>query len=332
MSGVFHGGGVAAAARAYGHAPADWLDLSTGINPAPPDLPVLEPALFHRLPDADLTSDVRLAAQRFYASGDVLPIAAAGTQPLIRILASRAARGRVAVLSPTYGEYRAVFAAAGHAVDEVSGLDAVRPEHRVVVAVNPNNPDGRLYSRADLLALSLDLAGDDRLLVVDEAFGDMHPGESLAGAVGHHPHVVVLRSFGKFFGLAGIRLSFAIAGADHAAALEAGLGPWPVSGPALAIARALFARDPAPIRQAIRHRAEALGQVFAGRGLRVVADAGLFLLIETPEAEALHAHLCRHAILTRIFDYRKTWMRVGLAADAQALARLSDALSAWRPR
>lgn len=332
MSGVFHGGGLAAAARAHGNRPEDWLDLSTGINPVPPALPVLDPALFHRLPDADLMNDARVAAQRFYASGDVLPIAASGTQPLIRILAARVGKGKVAILSPTYGEYRAVFSAAGHVVDEISGLDAVRPDHAIVVVVNPNNPDGRLFSRADLLALSLDLAGDDRTLIVDEAFGDLHPGESLAGAVGDHRHVVVLRSFGKFFGLAGIRLSFAIAGADHAAALEAGLGPWPVSGPALAIARDVFARDPAPIRQAIRARADAMARLFADRGLKVAADAGLFLLIETPDAQALHAHLCGHAILTRIFDYRKTWMRVGLAADDHALERLSDALSDWRPQ
>lgn len=330
MSGVFHGGGVAAAARAFGLAPGEWLDLSTGINPTAPALPALDAALFHRLPDADLMAEAREAARRFYASGDVLPIAAAGTQPLIRILAARGELGRVAILSPTYGEYRAVFQAAGHAVDDIATLDAVRPEHRFVVVVNPNNPDGRLFSRADLLALSLDLAGNDQTLIVDEAFGDLHPGESLAGLVAHHPHLIVLRSFGKFFGYAGIRLSFAISGAAHAEALQAALGPWPVSGPALAIAKGLFALDPEPIRTGIFRRSESLQALLSRSELRVAANAGLFLLIETPFAARLHTHLCRNGILTRIFDYRSDWMRIGLPPDDVADERLARALADWR--
>lgn len=332
MSKVFHGGGVAAAARAYGIAAQDWLDLSTGINPVPPALPAFDPQLFHRLPDADLLHEARRAAARFYGSGDVLPIAAAGTQPLIRMLAATASKGRVAILSPTYGEYRAVFSAAGHVVDEVAGLSDVTAGHGVVVVVNPNNPDGRLYSRADLLALSLDLADRGATLIVDEAFGEMHPEAGLAGVAAHHPHLVVLKSFGKFFGFAGVRLSFAIAGEDHASELEAGLGPWPVSGPALALARSCFDLDAEVIRRDIQALAMRLQTMLSDAGLRVVANAGLFLLIDTPEASALHQHLCRHAILTRIFDYRVNWMRVGLPAGPAGFDRLRDALAAWRTR
>ncbi|MCD2173324.1 threonine-phosphate decarboxylase CobD [Rhizobium sp. C4] len=329
MSGVFHGGGVSAAARAFGIAPENWLDLSTGINPVPPALPAFDPQLFHRLPDADLHDDVRRAAGRFYGSGEVLPIAAAGTQPLIRLLASNLGKGRVAILSPTYGEYRAVFSAAGHHVDEIATLAAVTADHQAVVVVNPNNPDGRLYSRADLLALSLDLAERGATLVVDEAFGEMHPEASLAGVVAHHPHLVVLKSFGKFFGFAGARLSFAIAGDRHAGPLEAGLGPWPVSGPALALARHCFGLDAQEIRREIWQRAAGLEIVIAGAGLRVRANAGLFLLIETPDAASLFDHLGHHGILTRIFDYGSDWMRIGLPADQGELDRLALALQDW---
>lgn len=332
MSGVFHGGGVAAAARAYGNAPQDWLDLSTGINPVPPALPAFDPQLFHRLPDADLFDAARRAAARFYGSGDVLPIAAAGTQPLIRMLAGSVEKGRVAILSPTYAEYRAVFSAAGHVVDEVSALSDVTDEHRAVVVVNPNNPDGRRYSQADLLALSLDLSERGTLVLIDEAFGEIHPEGSLAGVVAHHPHLVVLKSFGKFFGFAGVRLSFAIAGERHAATLEAGLGPWPVSGPALALARHCFDLDAQAIRQQTWQLAGQLEGLLAGAGLRVGANAGLFLLVEDEEASALHVHLCRHAILTRIFDYRRDWMRVGLPADGAGLGRLESALQNWSRR
>lgn len=332
MSIVFHGGGVAAAARAYGIGSEEWLDLSTGINPVPPALPSFDPQLFHRLPDADLFDDVRRAAARFYRSGDVLPIAAAGTQPLVRMLAAKVEKGRVAILSPTYGEYRAVFSAAGHVVDEVSKLSDVTAEHRAVVVVNPNNPDGRRYSRADLLALSLDLSERGALLIIDEAFGEMHPEASLAGIVAHHPHLVVLKSFGKFFGFAGVRLSFAIAGEEHAAMLEAGLGAWPVSGPALALARHCFDLDADALRRQIVERAGQLEEVLTGAGLRVAANAGLFLLVEDARAEALHAHLCRHAILTRIFDYRRDWMRLGLPAESAGFARLQAALQNWSER
>lgn len=329
MSGVFHGGGIAAAARAFGIAPEDWLDLSTGINPVPPVLPHFEPQLFHRLPDAALLDDVRRAAATFYGSGDVLPIAAAGTQPLIRLLAGKMQAGRVAILSPTYGEYRAVFSAAGHQVDEIATLSGITAEHRAVIVVNPNNPDGRRYSRADLLALSLDLSERGAVLIVDEAFGEMHPADSLAGFVAHHPHLVVLKSFGKFFGFAGVRLSFAVAGAHYAGALEDGLGPWPVSGPALALAHHCFGLDANGIRQDISERAAALDAVIKAAGLRVLANAGLFLLIETGEAAALFDHLARQGILTRIFDYRSNWIRIGLPADQGERDRLARALKDW---
>ena len=337
MSGVvFHGGGIAAAAEAYGIEPGRWLDLSTGINPCPPDLPALDPSLWHRLPDSDLAAKARLAAQDFYRCGAVLPILAAGTQPLIRGLARLAAgpdaRGqgaRVAILSPTYGEYRAVFDAAGFVVDEIAELGDITVDHVAVVIVNPNNPTGRRFSRADLLALALQLSGRDAMLIVDEAFGDIEPTRSLAGAVDHHPHLVVLKSFGKFFGFAGLRLSAAISGEAYASLLEESLGPWPVSGPALAIAIDFYQADPMPVRDGIRSRYVAMRELIHRHGLKLAGDAELFLLIETPKAAALHDHLCRAAILTRRFDYRPDWLRLGQCAHSEDLARLDQALGEW---
>lgn len=329
MSGVFHGGGIAAAARRFEIPAERWLDLSTGINPVTPDLPSLPSSLFQRLPDADLLLETREAAGRFYGSGAVLPIASPGTQAMIRILAGQIAKSRVAIVSPTYGEYRAVFGAAGHRIDEVAELSGISAVHDVVIIVNPNNPDGRRYSRADLIALSLDLAGRGATLIVDEAFGDLYPEASLARDVAHHPHLIVLKSLGKFFGLAGLRLSFAVCGEPYADALEEGLGPWPVSGLALAIARHCLALDPEPLRMEIRRRAAEVEAVLKAHRLRVAANAGLFLLVETPQAHVLHDHLCRSAILTRVFDIRTDWIRLGLPADAEGLARLDAALSNW---
>jgi cobalamin biosynthesis protein CobC len=330
MSGVFHGGGVAEAAAFYGRPMADWLDLSTGINPCPPPLPDLPPPLWQRLPDKDISDAARLAAAKYYGSGGVLPIAAAGTQPLIRLLAGFADQSkRVAILAPTYGEYRAVFERAGFPVDEIADFGALSEAHGTVIVVNPNNPDGRVYSRGDLRALSLQLADREAMLIVDEAFGDLVPEISLVADVAHNPHLVVLRSFGKFFGLAGLRLSFAIAGKAYASALEEGLGPWPVSGPAHSIATSLMSGDTATMRDSIATRHAALCNVLARNGLKISGGTGLFALISVPNAADLHTHLCRNAILTRKFSYRDDWLRVGLCADDGELQRLSTALQSW---
>ena len=331
MSGkLFHGGGIAEAAAHYGRPVSEWLDLSTGINPSPPDLPALAPDLWHRLPDKDLMEEARRAAARYYGSGDLLPIAAAGTQPLIRLLAGMAdKRRRVAILSPTYGEYSAVFGRAGFGVDAVADFSEIGEAHGVVIIVNPNNPDGKMYTRADLLALALQLSGSGAMLIVDEAFGDLMPGLSLTADVADNPHLVVLRSFGKFFGFAGLRLSFAIAGRDMAAGLEEGLGPWPVSGPALSIATALFATDTQAIRTRIEGQHAALAQVLGSVGFVIAGGTSLYALIDLQNAAGLHDHLCRQAILTRKFDYDACWLRIGLCSSKAGLDRLKNALQEW---
>jgi cobalamin biosynthetic protein CobC len=330
MSGpIQHGGGLAAAAAVHGGRIEDWLDLSTGINPCPPALPEIPMRAWHRLPDQEREMAARRAAQRFYSSGSRLPLPVPGTQSVIQMLPRLVPNAaRVAVLSPTYGEYARAFSLAGLAVDAVSDLSQVSTAHGLVVVVNPNNPDGRLYERAQLQALAADLAPRGGLLVVDEAFGDMQPEQSLAGA--DHANLIVFRSFGKFFGLAGIRLGFLIASDAHAAQFQEWLGPWAVSGPALVLAEQLMSQDTGPIRDQIRRRADALSTVFAQADVTVRGGTDLFQLVEDARAGDLHAHLCRHHILTRKFDYRPDWLRFGLAPDAAGDARLLEALRSFR--
>ena len=172
---VKHGGGLAEAAARHGGSPADWLDLSTGINPVPAALPDLPSAIWARLPDRDLTDDARAAAARFYgASGGCLPLPAPGTQAAIQRLPALAGnRGDAAILGPTYGEYAHVFARAGLRVDVIDRLSGVSDRHRIVVVVNPNNPDGRIVARDDLLALADRMATRSGFMVVDAAFADV---------------------------------------------------------------------------------------------------------------------------------------------------------------
>ncbi|PWE56693.1 threonine-phosphate decarboxylase [Metarhizobium album] len=325
---IVHGGGITAAAAAYGGRPQDWLDLSTGINPCPPDLPDIDARAWHRLPDRHLVDTAREAARDYYRTGAVLPLPVPGTQSVIQLLPRLVPAGsRVAILSPTYGEYARAFTMAGLTVDAITELDAVRPEHGLVVVVNPNNPTGQLHAVEALERLRLKLAASGGLLVVDEAFADgARQGASIA-ADGAKAGLIVFRSFGKFFGMAGVRLGFVVASQDRLALFEQWLGPWAVSGPALAIAAALMRSDIKAISDRITSRKAALISVLEAAGLAVAGGASLFALVDDPRAAVIHDHLCRHHILVRTFDYAPAWLRFGLAPDTEADARLRTALA-----
>ena len=331
MSGaIAHGGGIAAAAALYGGCVGDWLDLSTGLNPCPPAVPDVPAAAWQRLPDQHLLDEVMIAGRDFYRSGDILPLAVPGTQAAIQMLPRLVPAGaRVAILSPTYGEYARVFTLAGASVDLITGPDDVRGDHALVVAVNPNNPDGRLLPREVLKRLAADLAARGGYLVVDEAFADCTPETSVVDFVPSTPNLIVFRSFGKFFGMAGIRLGFVIVVPEVRERMATWLGPWAVSGPALSVAATLFHGDAEAIRRRLAERRAALQRVLTGADLHVAGGTALFALVEDPHAEQLHSHLCRAHILTRKFDYAPTWLRIGLAPDEAADARLAAALSTW---
>jgi cobalamin biosynthetic protein CobC len=332
MSGrISHGGGITAAARLFGGKPEDWLDLSTGINPNPVALPEIPVSAWHRLPDQHLTERARRAAANYYRSGDILPLPVPGTQSVIQLLPRLVARaGRIAILSPTYGEYAKAFEAAGLIVDRISDLDAVTDAHSTVVAVNPNNPDGRVIGAERLRLMHDRLAARDGFLVVDEAFGDTQPETSLAPLAAAMPNLVIFRSFGKFFGLAGLRLGFVIAEASILDRFEDWLGPWAISGPALSVAASLLAEDAASIRACIAERRNALREVLSVAGLKVVGGTELFVLVADGQASDIYSHLGRHHILVRKFDYAAEWLRFGLCPDEYADRRLAGALADFK--
>ncbi|KAA0700171.1 threonine-phosphate decarboxylase [Neorhizobium sp. P12A] len=332
MSGrILHGGGITAAARLFGGKPEDWLDLSTGINPNPIVLPEIPVSAWHRLPDQYLTERARKAAGDYYRSGDILPLPVPGTQSVIQLLPRLAGRvGRVAILSPTYGEYAKAFEAAGFEIDRICDLDVVGGEHSIVVVVNPNNPDGRVIGVERLRKMHDRLAARDGFLIVDEAFGDMRPEASLAPVSASMPNLVIFRSFGKFFGLAGLRLGFVIAKASLLDCFEDWLGPWAVSGPALSLAASLLTEDTTSIRARIAERRNALQEVLSGAGLTVAGGTELFALVADGQASDIYSHLGRHHILVRKFDYAADWLRFGLCPDEDADIRLAEALADFK--
>lgn len=318
-----HGGDLEAARRRFPAAAGPWLDLSTGISPFAYPVPPLAPETFARLPEPAAVERLRaLAAARYGAPGAAEVVAAPGTQILLPLVAGLVPPGRAVVLGPTYAEHARAAALAGHGVEDLSECAPAD----LLVVVNPNNPDGRLLSRAALLDLAARQRAAGGLLVVDEAFMEAAAAdESCAGDV-VAGGIVVLRSFGKFHGLAGLRLGFALAAEPIADRLRAFLGPWAVSGPALAAGTAALADDAwaASARRRLDAAAAALDAVLERGGCRVLGGTALFRLAATPPGT--FERLGRAGILARAFPSWPDRLRFGLPADAAGLARLGAAL------
>jgi cobalamin biosynthesis protein CobC len=325
-----HGGDLAAARRRFPDAPEPLIDLSTGINPHPYPLPPLPPELFMRLPEPEALEQLAATAAWAYGAAPDQLVVAPGTQSLLAPVFALAAPGRAAVLGPTYAEHARVAALVGHRVEEVNAFDALAGADLAIV-VNPNNPDGRLTNRLALLALADVKRRRGGLVVVDEAFAEVGPsGLSVAPEVARGD-LIVLRSFGKFYGLAGLRLGFAIAAAPLAARLRATFGPWPVAGPALAAGEAALAdADWAKtMREVLARDAARLDRLLTGAGLEIAGGTSLFRLVQTPAAAALADHLGRAGIVVRRFAEAPTSLRFGLPADEAAWQRLAAALDAF---
>ena len=317
------------AARNFPNAPRPFLDLSTGINPVPYPLAALPAEAATRLPDADDEARLRdVAAQAYNAADPAMVVAAPGTQILISLLPHllRLPQPRVAILAPTYAEHAAAWRSVGAHVENVTD-PADLAQADIAVVGNPNNPDGRRTDPRHLLALADRLAPRAGLLIVDEAFADLEgPGLSLVPHL-PHPAILVLRSFGKTYGLAGLRLGFALAAPGLAARLRQALGPWAVAGPALAAGLQTLPdsswRDAAALR--LERDALRLDSLLADRAMTLVGGTRLFRLYEGEAAQTLHDRLGRAGILTRRFDEAPHRLRFGLPGCERDWVRLTKA-------
>jgi len=320
-----HGGNLRDAAQRFGR--DDWLDLSTGINPHWYPAPALPGHAWHRLPERDPA--LTQAAERFY--GAPLMLAVAGTQAAIQALPRLRAPSRVAVAAPSYAEHAHHWAMHGHSMRQVpyGELDAALADCDVMVVCNPNNPTGAVVAPQQLLQWADALAARGGWLVVDEAFGDTARHASVAAHSGR-PGLIVLRSVGKFFGLAGLRLGFVAAHADLLDALADLLGPWAVSGPAQQVALAAL-RD-TPWQQAMEQELAASGaRLHALLAAHGIAASGTALFQWWPEAraEALWEHMARRGIWVRLFTHAARGIRLGLPPDETGWQRLEQALNEW---
>ncbi len=317
-----HGGNLDLAQQRFGGRAEDWIDLSTGINRLPYPVGEVSSHAWNALPSRAEIETLHQAARHAYRTSAAL-VAMGGAQAAIQLLPQLAPRGRARILAPTYNEYAGVLSAAGWDVQEVGELDALAGADLAVI-VNPNNPDGRCFAPKDLLAL-LPRVGR---LVIDESFADAVPQHSLAPAA-DRPGLLILRSFGKFYGLAGLRLGFAIGNAADIGRLAAMSGPWPVSGAAIAIGcRAL--RDDAWAKATSARLARdcvRLDGTVQAEGWRLVGGTPLFRLYETPDAFAAQEKLARGQIWSRVFAQKPTWLRLGLPGSESEWASVAEVLS-----
>jgi cobalamin biosynthesis protein CobC len=323
-----HGGDLSKAIARYGGPLESWLDLSTGINPHPwPVSAGLLAAGVNRLPSRADDDALIAAARDAYAvpSGAEVAIAP-GTQALIQWLPRLAASGAVAIVAPTYSEHAIAWSHGDREVVTCGTIQQFAPQVRHAVIVNPNNPDGRRIPIEAIEAAARTLRDRRGWLVIDEAFVDVEPERSATQLCASLP-IVVLRSFGKFYGLPGLRLGFAIADAGIIKQLRDALGPWAVSGPALAIGAAAL-RDrtwAANTRERLKQDTARLVALLEQASCKIVGGTALFTLVRHADAQALHERLARQHIWCRTFDWAPDLLRFGLPAD-EGFDRIANAL------
>jgi cobalamin biosynthetic protein CobC len=311
----------------FPQAPEPWIDLSTGINPWPYPLSAAALSHFARLPDSDLFAASRTAMAQTFGAMEAAVLPAPGSEALIRLLPLLIPARSVALLDRTYADHGQVWRASGAIVEALDEPLAKAGAVDVLVIVNPNNPDGRTFDPSKLLAAHAAQAASGGWLIVDEAFADLDPALSLASRAGA-PGLVILRSFGKFYGLAGLRFGALLGPPALLSAAADRLGSWAVSGPALAIATQAYSDQAWAARTRFR-----LGKARAGlddllgtSGLKVLGGTDLFRFVASPEAVGLWQRLGEAGIAVRRFGWSETRLRIGLPASDAEVARLASAL------
>lgn len=320
-----HGGRLRQAAQQYRIPLDQWLDLSTGVSPHGWPVPTIPSTVWQRLPEAN--DGLEVAAATYYGNANLLPVG--GSQAAIMALPNLRPRCKVGVLAPGYAEHAAAWAKAGHDVRPIrfDAIEDALPDLDVLVVISPNNPTGVRFAPAVLLGWRQQLAARGGWLVVDEAFIDCTPQASLVPRC-PMPGLIVLRSMGKFFGLAGIRVGFVFAEPPLLAAMAELMGPWPLSGPARYIAtQVLEDREwQASARIRLHNEGDQLAAMLTRAGLRPMGGSPLFQWVTTPAAGDLHDALARQGILVRLFDAPAS-LRFGLPADRAGWQRLEQGLA-----
>lgn len=326
-----HGAATAWVKKQYPEAPQPLIDLSTGISPYPYPLPAFNHNDYNRLPDPEEINAAIDACHHYYQiKKPARVILSGGMQPLIFALAAKKQNQQVAIVSPTYAEHSYVWKTLGHRVDEYPSLEQVAAGVDVVIFCNPNNPTGEHYSQKSL-ELLLQKHTPHTHIIIDESYADISPDSSMANIIHDYPHMVILRSMGKFFGLAGMRVSAALAHEPYASFLHAATGAWPISTPSCLVLPALLEN-----KEWQAHTMEKLNEksiYYWGvlkKYFKVIGHTDLFFLVNTDKADAWYNYLASQGIIVRKFSDHPSWLRFGLPHHSQ-LERIESALAGFKP-
>jgi cobalamin biosynthetic protein CobC len=325
---LHHGGALIKASKQYAIPLAQWIDLSTGINPCGWTVPAISPNIWLRLPEAD--DGLIEAAVKYYGAASLLPIA--GSQPAIQTLPKLRIKSNVGIFSPSYAEHEFAWTKAGHQIVRLERsilsekTELALKDIDVLIVCNPNNPTGRIFTPDKLLEWHHYLQHKNGWLIVDETFVDPTPELSMVNHTGR-TGLIVLRSLSKFFGLAGARIGFVVAWKEILSKLEEEFGPWSVSGPARYIAKKALADHQwqKEARFKLNNDSTRLGNLLSRYNFRPTGSIPHFQYVEINNAHALYEHLASSAILTRYFSNPNA-IRIGLPADESVWQRLEQAL------
>jgi len=328
-TGLSHGGNILAMAEKYNIPVKQWLDLSTGLNPNGWSVPVIPEHVWQTLPQEE--DGLQEAACQYYACDYCLPVA--GSQAAIETLPTLRNLSNVGIVSPTYAEHEHSWKKAGHHVNriDINDVESELEHLDVLVVINPNNPTGHQVSVETLLLWHQQLSKKGGWLVVDEAFMDVTPELSLVDS-GIRPGLIILRSLGKFFGLAGVRCGFVIADKELLSLLADKIGPWSVTGPSryIAIQALKDKKWQSETRNILQSEGQKITELFKEQGFIVEGGCALFQWVKHYNARELFELFARQGILVRLFDEKDvtvTSLRFGLPKDKHQWQRLEKALS-----
>jgi len=319
-----HGGHLIDAANKYNIPLEQWMDLSTGINPNGWIIPEIPARCWQRLPE--IGDGLVSAAKQYYQCQSLLPVA--GSQAAIQTLPLLRKKSKVGVLKPAYAEHAYSWKNAGHEIVELEAekIEAHLESLDVLILVNPNNPTGQSFDKEQLLKWHDILRRHKGWLIIDEAFIDTTPEKSLS----NHQVIdglIILRSIGKFFGLAGIRCGFVIGIEELLHTLNEKLGPWVISHPSRYVATAALL-DQEWINQTqdeLKQNSNRLAALLTKRGLKPNGKTDLFHWIKTPLAKQVYQNLAQQGVLTRLFPQPLS-LRFGLPKNNQQYVDLDAAL------
>lgn len=328
-----HGGNLEYAQTHWPKAPLPWLDLSAALNPQPWPVPEIPTECFQRLPDPEYRHLCQIAAQ-YYQQDSLWPVS--GSQQIIELLPKLRASSVVAVPEIGYAEHEWCWRKAGHQVLRYQGtqVDHVLESCDVLVVINPNNPSAAVVSQQQLIRWHQRLQAKGGWLIVDEAFIEAYPitqaQQCSMADMANQPGLIVLRSIGKFFGLAGIRSGFVLTEAPLLMQIKQHLGPWHLNGVAAYLTASLL-QDAVWQQQSRLWLAQQSASLVAQLEqaslplLSVVGATPLFITLSHPNAEALQSCLAAQGIWVRLFQ-TLNWLRIGIPASLEQHQRLLNAL------